>query len=242
MNLKVAIKYRLHDNKRAIMIFYMVVISILSLIFLLSALSKGEFRGDIQVELISAIFLFVVGLNSFKEIFLMFMQNGISRKTVFFSQVVSTLAICAVMSLIDSILALISKIIVARDVGLYYKGILETMYGLHLSTIGNFVMSFLLGFFVYIALTSVGFFITTLYYRMNKALKITVSIGVPALVFIILPAIDGLLLNATLTITFAKIMEAAFKNVFMCMLSSFVLFGSTEILSWLLVRRAVVKE
>lgn len=244
MNLKAAIKYRLHDNRKAILNFYIVILIVISLIFLLSNLTRGkaEFRGTIQVELISSIFLFVVGLNSFKEIFLMFMQNGISRRTMFISQVVSTLTICGIMALIDSILAHICKVIIAQNGGLYSQGIVEKALGQNISSIGIFLISFLLSFFVYIALTSLGFFITTLYYRMNKALKIAVSIGVPSLLFVVLPAVDDLLLNRILISTYAKIMAVAFGNVFMCMLSCFIMFGLFEIFSWLLARKAVVKD
>ncbi|HEY8421545.1 MAG TPA: hypothetical protein VIL05_07390 [Thermoclostridium sp.] len=245
MKLNVAVKYRLYDNKKAILIFYIVIVSVLAFMFLFSALNRGnhKFNGSIQgLELASAIFLFVVGLNSFKEIFRMFMQNGISRKTMFLSYVASTAAICIIMAFIDSILALISRSITAVNGGIYSRGVIEMMYGKQVNSIGTFLLSIILCFFINIAFTSLGFFITTLYYRMNKTQKITVSIGVPALLFVILPIADTLLLNGIFFTGLAGILTASFRDPFMCMLSCFVLSGVLMALSWMLVRKAAVKD
>lgn len=245
MSLNVAVKYRLYDNKKAVLVFYIVVLSIYAFMFLFSALIKdnAEFKGSIQgMELASAIFLFVAGLNSFKEVFRMFMQNGMSRKTMFISNIISTLVICSVMALIDSALALVSRNITAVNSGIYSSGMLELMYGRYINGIGNFLISLLLCFFIYATFSAVGFFITTLYYRMNKGLKITVSIGVPAVLFVIAPLIDTLLLKGAVFAALAKITGAAFSSPFMCMLSCFILFVLITVLSWFLVRKAIVKD
>jgi len=126
--------------------------------------------------------------------------------------------------------------------GIYSKGILELLYGEYSNNIRNFSVSVLLCFFVYIAITNIGFFITTLYYRMNKVQKITVSIGVPVLLTIILPLADTWLLNGAIFNSFAGIAKVAFINPFMCMLPCFVLFGLISVLNWLLVRKAEVKN
>lgn len=245
MNLKVAVKYRLYDNKKGMLIFYTVILTIIASMFLFSSLMKGnaQIQGSIQgLEFASAIFLFVLGLNSFTEDFKMFMHNGISRKTMFISQVASTLVTCSIMALIDTVLSLISKSISVVTDGIYTAGMLEMMYGIRINIIGSFIISFLLCFFMYISLIAAGYLITTLYYRMNKTQKIIVSIGVPALLFVILPVVDTLLLKGVLFSGFAKITAASFINPFMCMLSCFIIFGIFTALSWLLVRKAVVKD
>jgi hypothetical protein len=202
-----------------------------------------QIQGSIQgLELASAIFLFVLGLNSFTDVFKMFMQNGISRKTMFISQIASTLVISSVMALIDTVLSLISKSISVVNDGIYSAGMLEMLYDIRIDSIGGFIISFLLCYFMYISLTAVGYLITTLYYRMNKTQKIIVSIGVPALLFVILPVVDTLLFKGVLFTGVAKISGALLINPFMCMLSCFILFGIFMVLSWMLVRKAVVKN
>jgi len=81
MNSKAAVKYRFYDYWKALLIFYIVIAASLVFMFVFSALTRDnpEFRGSVQgLEIASVIFLFVLGLNSFKDVFMMFMQNGIS--------------------------------------------------------------------------------------------------------------------------------------------------------------------
>ncbi|MDD4297802.1 MAG: hypothetical protein PHC69_12750, partial [Ruminiclostridium sp.] len=234
----------LYDNKKAILIFYIVVLSVLALMFLLTtATIDDEFHGRIEgLEFASAIFLFVVGLNSFKEVFRMFIQNGISRKNMFISHIISTLAICGAMTLIDSVIALLFKGITSISGGSRTEGMLQMMYGQQIASVGTFLASIFLTFFIYIMFFAFGFFLTTLYYRMSKSMKIIVSVGVPALLMVVLPILDAVLFrNFIFTVT-AKITGAAFINPYICMLSNFILFGVLTVLSWLLVKKAVVKD
>jgi len=245
MNLRAAVKYRLYDNKKAILIFYIVIVCVLAFMFIFSATKRNnpEIQGSIRgLELASAIFLFVLGLNSFKETFRMFMQNGISRKTMLVSHIACTLAICILMAFIDSILSLLSRSITVINSGIYSAGIMEMAYGRHINSIGTFIVSVLLCFFIYIACTAMGFFITTLYYRMNRTQKTAVSIGVPALLFVILPLLDAFLLGGRFFASLGRFIQSAFGSPFMCMLSCMILFGIFTALSWLLVRKAVIKD
>ncbi len=50
----------------------------------------------------------------------------------------------------------------------------------------------------YLAASMFGYFITVLYYRLNKGGKIAVSVGVPAVVFVALPLVGAFVLNNTI--------------------------------------------
>lgn len=245
MNLKVAFKYKLYDSKNAVLVFYAVILIVIALMFMFSVLIRdnSDLKGNMQgIEVASAIFLFVVGLNSFTEDFRMFMQNGISRRTMFISQIAGTIAISGIMALIDGVLALTGKLIFLSSDVVYLQGLLEMIYGHNIFKIGNFLLSVLFCFFLYIALMALGFLIIALYYRMNKGLKVTVSIGAPALFLVVVPIIDTFLLKGAIGSVLGRIIAAIFGNPAICMLTCFVLFAVFSALSWLLVRKAAVKD
>ena len=83
MNLKVSVKYQLDEYKRPVIIFYIIVLLVctVSLAAIMpaddSAAVKGRFGG---MEIATIIFLFIAGMNSFRDAFRLFMQNSISRK------------------------------------------------------------------------------------------------------------------------------------------------------------------
>ena len=243
MNLIVAIKYRLYDNRKAILIFYTVILCVLALLFSITTITvDSDFHGSIEgIEFASAIFLFIVGLNSFKEVFRMFIQNGISRKTLFASHIIATAAIGGIMALMDSILTLLNRTITSINSGVYSRRLIETLYGRQNDSIGAFLTSLFFCFFIYMMFASLGFLITTLYYKMNKVLKISVSVSVPAILFVILPIVDSALFQGVVFSGIARIITMAFINPFMGMISSLVLFTIFSACSWLLMRRAVVR-
>lgn len=242
MNIKVALKYRLYDSKKSILVFYLVIASIFALLFI-SSESFDSLNGTTRgIETASAIFLFVFGLNSFKEVFRIFMQNGISRKTLFKSQLLITLIICAVMSFIDNTILLIGKNILTLNKALSYVGIFEMMFGIQINSIGTILVSILFCFCIYTVFLSFGYLITTLYYRMNKGQKITVSIGVPTLLNVVLPILDAVILGNTLFKAIGKFFIYAFGSPLSSILSSIVFTAIFTCLSWLLVKKAVVKD
>jgi len=241
MNIKAALKYRLYDSKKPILIYYLAIAGLLLLLFtsfMSIKISSGRVNG---MEMASAIFLFVFGMNSFKESFRLFMQNGVSRKTVFVSQLLSALIICATMSLIDNIISFLNKIIFTSD-RFSYTGLIEQIYGKQGSGISMAILSFGFCFSLNLAFLSLGFLITTLYYRMNKGQKIAVSIGVPALLYVILPVLDTILFKKALSDAFGKLFSFAFGSPFASILSCIILSTVFYCFCWPLIKKAVVRD
>src|SRR5665647_391197 len=135
---KSSIKYQLSEMKSPVAIFYFIMFCILVLgftfktigvvsingssVFSNSSLSGPGFTG---MEAVSAIFLFVCGLNSFKEFFRMLTQNGLSRKTIFAGRIITFLALCAGMAVIDKFILVVGKIIAAQLPGTHFAGLFE---------------------------------------------------------------------------------------------------------------------
>lgn len=176
----------------------------------------------------------------------MLMANGISRRTVFTSHMVSVLPVAAFMAAVDSINHIIFSALTQYQsffYQIYHNRFTQSSFGTSaLITLEGFIWMF----FVYAMMAMIGYFISTLYYRMNKPLKLIVSIGVPILLFIVLPYIDvyisGLQLFKGIWVFIAQAWGFVNDNPYIAMLSSaitFVVFGA---LSYLLIRKAQVKD
>jgi hypothetical protein len=105
---------------------------------------------------------------------------------------------------------------------------------------------FLWLFVAYCWIMMAGFFITSLYYRMNKGAKIAVSVGVPVLLFYVLPILDFYLLKNALSKALLNFVSFAWGlsngcNPFIGVASMLVLGAVSAALAWSLVRRVNVK-
>ena len=110
MNLKATYKYQLREYKNSVIIYYLVVV--LVYIFFgvsTSIMEETNFQSTGGIELSTVIFLFVIGLNSFKETFLMLLQNGISRRTMFLGRMMTAVTLSFGMMAIDRIFLSIIK-------------------------------------------------------------------------------------------------------------------------------------
>lgn len=244
MNLKVAVRYRLYDNKRAMIIFYIIILSVFIFSLILANVIRDTHSGRLLLggfDTASMIFLFVLGMNSFKEVFKMFIQNGLSRKTMFLSQVLFVALICPVMAVADRLLAIIGGLLSTLSNQFFTTGLFEEMFEQH-AVVRFSLVSLLFNISMYILAAMVGFFITTLYYRMNKIQKIMLSVGVPVLLFTVLPVLDTIFLEGMITRIISTIVVFAFSNPWMSMLTGVVLAMIFGGLSWLLVKRAVARD
>lgn len=188
MKMNAALKYRLYEYRKSIFVFYPIILFVfLFFFFFFKVSSNGSFSFN-GFELSSQILLFVMGINSFKESFKFFLQNGRSRRTVFSSFYAGMAITAMVVSLINTILLFfISKF--TDTVPFYFIS-----YGDHYPAGWNHLTAYMEGilffFFMGVLIAVAGFFLSVLYYRMNTGLKIIVSVGVPMLVIFILPVLD----------------------------------------------------
>lgn len=250
MNIKTSLKYKLKDNLRSIIIYYFVILCVICLMVVSVAIPDSDVHSNLNgMEMATVIFLFVIGLNSFKENFLMLLQNGSSRKTIFTSGVLSMLIISAGMAVIDFIILMLSKLATGNMKALKVMGIFEINYGRHVDNIGGFqahTESLIFQILMYLAFVLIGYFITIAYYRMNKAAKTAVSIGVPVGIFVILPLIDGTLLKGRISDWTNDLFNYAFglqsQSPYHAMVTFLLISVVFAALSWLLMRRAVVKN
>lgn len=245
MNLIKPFKYQLHEFRKSIAIFYL-VIAILYLFIGTATVFGGKdtihFGG---MEFSTVVFLFVCGLNSFKENFNMLIQNSVSRKNIFVSRILSFLVICAGMTVIDTALVQIMKLLVNVKEFELVNGIFEQIYGFRYTDQNSILMlirSLPYIFTLYMAAVTVGYFITILYYRMNTALKTIVSVGVPVTVLFILPYVDFTFFHGSLSATLGKALYYVYDYPIRAILSFLIISIISGGFGWLLTRKAVTKS
>ncbi len=249
MKLKAALKYQIYGMKKPLIIYYIIVYAFM-ILFVAQRLfwkdSNIQFSGSGH-EMASVIFLFVCGLNSFKSTFYMFLANGVSRRTLFKSFAAMAAPVAALMALIDSLNNLLMSSFNS------YTSMFSNMYSLRYGGIEHvganaqvFAEGFLWMFALYMAVTMLGFFITTIYYRMSKPLKLLVSIGVPVFLFIVLPYADAAIFSGAIFRGIGYFFKLANglldgPNPYIAVLSYLLAFAALGGLSFLAMRRATVK-
>lgn len=175
MKLKPAIKYHLSDTIKPVAIFYGIVILLFIIFSIQKILSPAINSSMSGIDLATTIFLFVAGLNSYKTPLRLFVQNGLSRKTLVVSFALTSLALTAFMTAADNLLSLAANLVTP------YTILFDQFFEGWGSPVASFFTGFLWTFSRHLMAYMAGFFISALYYRMSRWLKIAVSVGVPSL-------------------------------------------------------------
>ena len=183
---KSIIKYIVHDFKTSIITFIVVIVAILifagTMVFTANEVS---FNG---VGFACMIFMFVAALSTLPMGIRYMNQSGFSRKTAYKNYVVSFALISFGISLVIQVLLLLTSFAIPKSVNVNVGSEYNLLFG---GTVANsFIPSVGWLFFAVFFLSSVGFFISMLYQKMDKTTKIGVSCGVPIFFAIVFPLID----------------------------------------------------
>jgi hypothetical protein len=242
---KTALKYQVSQVQRPLLTCYATVIFITLFFTLLSAATqeRGVTFSVSGLEFASMIFIFVLALNSCRENLQMFIQNGRSRKTLFFSYLVSV--------------AIISGVIALANLGLTAWGVdsrslFETAYGGFFPRgrgLAFFLTATLWNFCLHWASALAGYMIACFYYRAAKGIKIAVSVGLPGLLFFALPLVDSYLTGGRISVFLVDLINLALgigqkgvNNPFYNVVSASLLGAVFAAGSYLLLRGSPVKE
>lgn len=226
-------KYQIHDFWKAVIIFYSIIVSIL---FAITALvSKNtenvSFGG---FEIVTAIFLFVAGLNCFKANFKFMLANNVSRKGFYLGNTIALISVAAFMALLDAIL----NIVVGLN--LPYESVVMQLYKNN-----SFFAGFLWSFGLYSLFVCLGWLITMLYYSCNKLMKTVISI-IPILVIALFQYtnwISGGLEGRAVADFLNKAMGFAYNNnVYVGALSLFIGAAAIALICFLPLRNAIAKD
>ena len=260
LQMKTALKYHISDYRNTVLIMYLCVYLAVLMILIFGNVKISSSGSSVRIsttgglEIASMITIFVVGLNSFKENFKFLSANGMSRKTQLCSTIASLGILSAVFALIDTINSIIfTHVMVYRPMLVQAYG---PRYGYALNvypfrspvlTAQILAEDFLWLLCTCFFISMVGLWITTLFYRMNRGMKIAVGIAVPVLLLNGLPYLDELYFGGAFLKALASAASAALGlsggfNPYIAMVSMLVFSGIFAALTFLLARRAALKK
>ncbi|MCB2357460.1 hypothetical protein [Clostridium estertheticum] len=243
-------KYNIKSSLKSIMTFYCIIMTLVTY----AAIANNFFGEETRlsgIEVSSMIFLFVLGLNSFKENFYFSQANNISRINYFKSLVITILSIALSMSIIDVIINKVCNIFAVCPT------IYDMIYGDFPQNYVNTRVSawtqsssvqILIGtvaflFAVYIAAFVIGLLITMIIYKCNKIMKILVSLS-PFTIYLILEiALDNSPKFRERAGFFVQNMFGlSTKNSYMAVITFVCLSIISICLVYMLIRKVVVKR
>ncbi len=249
MNFKNMYAYNLYENKKSLTIFYGVIIGI----YLMVMTTHLLFDADSSIggmEMSSIIFLFIVGLNSFKSNFHFGLTNGVSRKTQFRSAAAAVVTVAVIMAVLDIVISSIAKIFIPSStlyLTLYearYSNLTQLSFMNHVQII---VEQLLWSAALYSMAGMLGYCINLIYYRSSLIMKWIVSVIPFLLLFVVFPYVETITQGAvsrfignffSITLGFAGQTTNPLIAV-MSFIIGYLIFGA---ISFLLIRRAVVKQ
>ncbi len=242
MKLQSIIRYQLSDSKKSLLIFYAIMFSI-PLLTTTGFLSFGSGSAEVRgTEMASAIFIFVIGLNSFRANFLFSQANGVSRKTQFKGFLVTILLISGVMAIIDAIYTHLFSLLVPYMS--FFSMIYGSIYLTDSAPLSALFGGLLWSFFLYALYGMFGYFVTLVYYRSGLIMKLVVSIVPAIFIFFVLPylafvnlAVSRVIVNLTVLAFGLGVNLNPYQSMFTFSLF-FIIFA---IGSYLLMRRAPIK-
>jgi hypothetical protein len=244
MNITASYKYQLKDMKNSIIGYYGTLIALFFVLLVLRRVMNGMLDpGTISgIEFVGVIFLGIAGLNSLRENFAMLSQNGVSRQSILAGHMLTVLTVSAFMAVADVVLRH-GTILFAELLGspvVFTSAFTDIYYNL------NFFIIFMLSLGLYIFAYCVGYLIVSVFYRLNKAWRVVVGVGVPVFVFMLFPIIDTFLFESWVSMQITKFLLFAIGygtgNPWYVVVTSIVggvlCFGA----SWAIMRRAAVHE
>lgn len=235
MKLKTSYKYQLSDHRNEIAIFYTIIILVFCVAVYLSYINPemtGEFNG---IYITTMIFLVIIGLCGFKSEFLFLMQNGISRKTILVSRMLTATTISAIMALVDTSIYFIVDEINIFKLQVFHPAVSDI----------NLLYALILTFFIYLSVISVGYVVAISNYRLGTKGKKILYISA-IFVFVLISALDTFLFDNKIMWGLTKFVDFAYgitvASAINAIVASICIFAICSIVSYLLIRRVPVKE
>ena len=206
MNVKPVLRYQLHEYFQVFYKVYGFVYVMIVTTITLAHTQPSSAGSSSGMESMTMITSFIVGLVLFKSSFRFFSSYGVSRKRLFSGMAAAMGITSAATALLDMVNFTVFSHFISYSS--FYEGMVDKAAGnsasrllasyslgtgkivLHVPTAMLLLKNCLWCLLSYFALGMLGFFIAVLYYRMSKTLRILVSVGVPAIFFILIPLLD----------------------------------------------------
>lgn len=238
-------KMNIIDILKATSIFYCILLITLVGLFAIGAISNGNSSVS-GLEFASMIFIFVCGLNSFKENFYFAQSNNVSRKSFISGIIVSAFPVAIFMSIIDLIINRVMNLFIVSptiyDMGytafINFDSVAINNEWIQINDFITIINTILLSFVLYCFAYILGIVINMIYFRCNAIMKIAVSVIGGGVLMICLSS-D---LNYGLFRVLKRALGIKTQNVYLCILSCIVMFIILASCSYSLIKTAEIKE
>lgn len=254
--IKASYKYQLYENIRPMIIYYIIFIAVVIISFIsmyINTIKSGPTEGYADIsgsEMSTIIFIFVIGIVALRESFGMMMQNSVSRKSFFIGRLLTCISIGLIMAFVDNIIVVICKEVITNvDPNFSWTTLFENLYNNNVMEKTGFMFmieGFTYTFLVYLCSASFGYVLSLIFYRVNRVVGLTLKIGIPVGVFFILPTFDSLYsdgrIGARIGDLIDKCLGISSHKPLYGIITFIISFLVLSLISWLLIRRATVKE
>ena len=241
MNIKPAFRCQLSSYLRGTLVIY----SILIIIFAVSIFSSLYVGDNTLISLTgggaftTSIFMLVMGIVSIRSDLRLCLQYGVSRRTAFVGQIMTVLAVSAIISIGTELLMGIAQFIENGSQRFFVADLYQIIYvGLDKTVLsfGQHIMSILFSFFLVSSVCFVGMFFSLLFWRLSKFWTIVVAVAIPLLMNFVPLALYKAGVDLSPVIKWLG--SSPVKFYFSFALASVILC----VINWLLLRKANIRE
>lgn len=199
MNLKPILRIQCRREYKIFRVMYLIVYAIVAVNVLGELFLSGGKSGlhSSGLELATIITIFIAGLHSFKDFFPFYSANGVSRRRACAGITVSLAVAACCTALIDSVNLVIYSLFMSYSP--MYLGKFHDLatFSMEKHPAAGVVPSapllldnLIWCFCAYLVFGLFGFLLSLLYYRMNRAQKLTFTFGALIFLFLFLPIFD----------------------------------------------------
>lgn len=241
-----AVRYGIRNYLRAAGVLLLVMLLIpLALWAVLASLGdSGRFSG---FSLSVGLFGLVLGMVGIRENLRMLNQNGVSRRTAFLAEIISQAATAVLVSLGAAALLAAYRTLPGLVARVEVSDVCRMIYADEAAGPAGYLRLAVFSSAMTFSLAGVGQFWSVLYWRLSKFWTVAVSIAIPLAAIVgpavLLTAADGPTATGEAVIRALAALGRFFAgSVWNAALVFLALAGVSFGLSWLLVRRAVIRE
>jgi len=249
MNIMPAFRYRLAEAVKGALIFFGIMVlsmtGVTSVIFYIG-IQGGHISGNFSgFGIAAAIMMFVIGICTIREDLRLMLQNGMGRRTVFVTELLTIVTVALLLAALGELLVIAGQAVTSGWSNYYITDIFQIVYfsemGAHL-TLTAHIASMACFFALYVCANLAGMFFSLLFYRLNKAWTIIVAIGAPLLLIFGLPNLLFWRGNPSfLSTALTKLFAFSFSTPWTLLLTFAVCAVLIAVVNWLMLRRAPVK-
>lgn len=249
MRTKKSFKYQFQEVWQSIGMLYLVQIGMRLLALLIASKIGGEYVTMNGMNMMSAMFMLIIGMCSFTESFQFLLQNGVSRKQILAGKMLVFAAGAGMCGVADTLLATVDQKLNGwgnikfggEILPLFYPEFLEQV-----SSVVRAIVSVALLSVVYALFAGAGYMVSIIWYRLNKIGRIIFAFGVPVVLWLVYPLADYFLFGGRSMIAIMnaimKLSGLADGNPFYGLISGVIGLVILAGVSILLIRKTVVRR